>query len=367
MATIRKRGAKYQVQVRRQGSPSVSRSFHKLSDAREFARLMETRADRGDLLPDRKEQLRTLQSVTLGDLVTRYIKEVLPRTKGYQNEKINLNAFLRHDICRIALSDLGSADFARYRDDRLQPVGASPHRRVTPKSLQRILSPVRHMLSLARDEWGYAIGENPLDKLRLKVIDNRRQRRLRDGELNRIINAAEACRNRLVLPLIRFALETAMRRGEILALLWRDVDRERGCVTIQEAKNGHSRVIPLTPPAMAVLNDLLVASGGAAAERVFPMTANGVRAAWDRLLQRAGITELNFHDLRHEAISRLFELGLTVPEVATVSGHRDMRMLFRYAHANHHLIRMKLGSVAEVTPGNRQESLRTLNIERLNR
>ena len=64
----------------------------------------------------------------------------------------------------------------------------------------------------------------------------------------------------------------------------------------------------------------------------FPVTPNGFRLAWDRLRSRAGLSDLRFHDLRHEAISRFFELGLNIPEVAVISGHKDPRMLFRYTH-----------------------------------
>jgi integrase len=70
----------------------------------------------------------------------------------------------------------------------------------------------------------------------------------------------------------------------------------------------------------------------AAGERVFPLSPNAVRLAWERVKRRAGIDDLHFHDLRHEAISRFFELGLSIPEVALISGHRDFKMLFRYTH-----------------------------------
>ena len=102
MATIRKRGAKYEVQVRRTGFPPVTKSFHKLSDAREWAGLIETQADRQELSPDRK----VLSLITLADLVSRYRDTVLPNNKGGHVETIMLNAFLRHPICKKNLADL---------------------------------------------------------------------------------------------------------------------------------------------------------------------------------------------------------------------------------------------------------------------
>ncbi len=348
MATIRKRGNKYQVRVRRLGFDPISRSFHLLKDAQEWARLQETQADRGELPTNKK----ALEAITLGQLVERYRDEVLPRMKGEANEKINLNAFLRHSICKRTLAQLSTADFAKYRDEKLKTV--------TTKSLQRILSPVKHLLNLARDEWGIPLRENPLDKLRLKVIDNKRERRLRPGELEklRLYTSGKKAkgrghtnrkRNPYIMLVIEFALETAMRRGEILALRWADIDLERGSATILEAKNGHSRTIPLTPRAVELIEAAkAMAAGGNDSEidprtSIFPLSANAFRLAWERLVKCAGIDDLHFHDLRHEAISRLFEKGLTAPEVASISGHRDMRMLFRYAHANQESVRAKLG------------------------
>lgn len=108
MATIRKHREKYQVQVRRQGFPAVSRSFHKLTDAKEWARLMETQADRQELAPSRRK----LSKISLGELVKRYRDEVVPSKKGAEIESIILNAFLRHSICRKSLAELSTADFA---------------------------------------------------------------------------------------------------------------------------------------------------------------------------------------------------------------------------------------------------------------
>jgi integrase len=211
-------------------------------------------------------------------------------------------------------------DFAAYRDERL--------RTIKPLSLKRELAPIHHLFEIARDEWGLPIRENPLDKLQLKAPDQRRERRLREGELDRLLYAAGSCRNRLVGSIIQFALETGMRRGEILAISKNHIDFDRRALLITDTKNGQSRTIPLTSAAIALLH-----SCRRDQDRVFPITGNAFRLAWERVKRKAGIDDLHFHDLRHEAISRFFEIGLTTPEVALISGHRDMRMLFRYSHA----------------------------------
>jgi hypothetical protein len=124
MATIRKRGTKWQVQIRRHGFPSIARSFSKKSDAAEWARHWEAKADRNELPANTK----ILDSISLGDLVQRYRNEVVPKKRGAEIETIILNAFLRDPICRKKLSALTTADFAAYRDRRLGEIRSCPLR-----------------------------------------------------------------------------------------------------------------------------------------------------------------------------------------------------------------------------------------------
>jgi integrase len=308
-------GVKWQVQVRRAGSRPVSRSFLVLKHAEAWARQMEVRADRCELPSDP----RALQEVTLGQLVERYRDTVSVKKRGYAAERVVLSAFLRHPLCRKRLSEIRPEDFACYRDQRLEVVGAS--------TLKRQFAPLHNMFELARDEWELPLRENPLAKVRVKSPQQRRERRLKSGEMTKLVAATRSCRNSAILPIILFALETGMRRAEIINLRWEHVDREARSLLIPQAKNGHARILPLTKEAERILNSVPVAS-----DRVFSLTTNAFRLAWDRVRGRAGITDLHFHDLRHEAISRFFEKGLNVPEVALISGHRDARMLFRYTH-----------------------------------
>jgi integrase len=245
-----------------------------------------------------------------------------------------LATLLAHPICCKRLSEVRAADLVDYRDERLL--------RVKPVSVKRELAPIRHLFEIARDEWGLAIKENPLAKLRWKGADRRRERRLRPGELARLIDAAKACRNPLIGVIIRLAVETGMRRGEILSIRQTDIEAEKRTLLIRETKNGHARTIPLTRDAVELLNLC------AGQDRLFPMTANAFRLAWERVKIRAGIQDLRFHDLRHEAISRFFEMGLNSPEVALISGHRDLRMLARYTHPQRQLISQKLDAARPV-------------------
>ena len=128
-----------------------------------------------------------------------------------------------------------------------------------------------------------------------------------------------------------------MRRGEILSLTWLDIDKDKLLAYLRDTKNGHPRIIPLTDKALEAIS-----FGDTGNEYIFPMTGNAVRLAWERLKRRHGIKGVRFHDLRHEAISKFFDMGLTVPEVASISGHRTVSMLFRYAHADIDALKNKL-------------------------
>lgn len=266
MATIRKRGAKWQVQVRRTGYASVSRSFQIRKDAEVWARQTEVQADRSELPNDTKR----LRRVTLGEIVERYRDTVSIKRRGYDVEHIVLTAFLRHSICRKPLAQLRTEHFAAYRDKRLKTI--------KPNTLKRELSPLHNMFEVARDEWGLALAENPLGRLRLKIPSQRRERRLKAGEMEKLISAARSCRNSLILPIILFAVATAMRRGEILGLRWDNIDRERRSLLIPDSKNGRSRTLPLTTQAVEALDRVSVTS-----EHVFPISANAFRLAWERL------------------------------------------------------------------------------------
>jgi integrase len=132
-------------------------------------------------------------------------------------------------------------------------------------------------------------------------------------------------------PLIILAIETAMRRGEMLDLQWQHVDLVRCVAHLPLTKNGDSRDIPLSRRAVSVLKTL-GADKDRDPERVFPVSANSIRLAFEHLRGRAEMNDFRFHDLRHEAVSRLFERGLNIAEVSTISGHKELRMLQRYTH-----------------------------------
>jgi integrase len=237
---------------------------------------------------------------------------------------------LRHPIAQLSLGTLTATHIAAYRDQRLTTVKAD--------TVRRELAILHHCLSLAGKEWGVPLPSNPVGQIRLPSPGRPRERRASQGELERLLSACTSGRSIWLQMVIRLAVETGMRRGELLAIRWMDVDLGARTVRLTKTKNGHPRTLPLSTVAIRLLTDAPRVD-----ERVFPITANAFRLAWERLRRRAGVIGLRFHDLRHEAVSRFFEKGLSMPEVAAISGHRDARMLMRYAHPKPEVIADKLG------------------------
>jgi integrase len=331
MASLRNRNGLWQVQIRRKSVGSISKSFQLKADALAWARKQELEYDQVGL----PSQRNMLKSIFFSDLVDRYIEIVLPTKRNPSAELWVLRAFKRHPLAQCALSHLDAKRIADYRDERLQAISAS--------GVRREFSTLRHVISVAMREWNLPLTTNPFQKVLLPRENPARERRLSLGEYERLVAAAQSARSNLMLPVMLVALETGMRLGELLSVCWADLNLERATLLIRRTKNGYPRTIPLTAKAVAIISDLSRQN-----PRLFPLSSSAVKQCWRRLTKRAGVLDLHFHDLRHEAISRFFEFGLTVPEVASISGHRDIRQLMRYAHANAGSLAAKLQAAPHV-------------------
>jgi integrase len=318
MATIRKLRGRWQAQVRRRGVAPRARSFDKRSDAERWARDLEAEADRNGWAAD----TRAAEKTTLGELLTRYVNEVTPTKRGAVPERARINSIVRCPIAHRTLQKLSSSDVATYRDERLKTVA--------PATVVRELNTISHAIDLATREWGLWLARNPVKPVRRPPVPRGRTRRLKAGEEEALLSACDRGRTPLLKPLIIVAIETGMRRGELLELRWEHVDLTGRVAHLPITKNGDARDVPLSKRAGEVLRELNQNKRDGI--RVFPMTGNAVRLAFEHLRERAGMPDLHFHDLRHEAVSRLFEKGLNLVEVAAISGHKELKMLQRYTH-----------------------------------
>jgi integrase len=312
MGSIRKRNGKFQAQVRRAGASPISKTFILKKDAAVWVRGIEARIDVGDTAIDAP------RSLTLGQLLKRYSEEITPTKKGAGPELRRLRRLINDPISQTPLNAVSSHALATFRDRRILD---------GVRACQIDLRIISHCWNIAKKEWGAALPPNPVSNIRVPNGIKHRERRLKDGEFEQLRNAARSCRNIYIWPMIQFAIHTAMRRSEILAIRWDDVDQLSRLVKLWYTKNGSNRLVPLSKPAMEVIGNLPKNSS-----QLFATSDYAIRHSWDRLVLRAGIVNLKFHDLRHEAISRLFEMGLNTSEVSLISGHSDPRMLSRYTH-----------------------------------
>ena len=180
---------------------------------------------------------------------------------------------------------------------------------------------------------------NPTAQIRKPTLPEGRDRRLEDGEEDRLMDECRASRSGWLAPIVIIALETGMRLGEIVSLKWSYVDLDSRVARLTDTKNGTRRDVPLSSIAASTLEALPRSLDG----RVFPLVAETVKESYRAAVRRAGIDNLRFHDLRHEATSRFFERGLDIMEVAAITGHKTLAMLKRYTHLRAADLARKLG------------------------
>ena len=327
MASFSYRGNRWQVRVRRKGHPTETRSFSARQDAEKWARALEADMDRGVYAP-----VGEAQRITLGDLIKRYLIEVTPTLKGAKEDTIRLRAMMRHPMCNLALTAVTPTKIAKFRDERLQKVSSG--------TVIRELAYVSAIINHARREWSINI-ENPVSRVRKPSSPAGRDRVLTSVEEVRLFEALRPTgrRSPWLLPLVVLALETAMRRSELLGLRWQDVNLGKRTASLHDTKNGEGRVVPLSSKAVEILQALPRSICG----RVIPLTSFAASAAFDRATERADIKGLRFHDLRHTAITRMAAKLPNVIELAAVSGHKSLRMLQRYYHPRAEDLAQKLG------------------------
>ncbi|XSG86474.1 MAG: integrase [Methylohalobius sp. ZOD2] len=309
MATIRKRGQRWQAQVRRQGLPPVSKSFPTKREAQDWASQVE-----GAIVSGEFRDYRKAERTTFAEASKLYRENVLPGLKGGKQDASRLS-IVNSFFSGYALAAIDTQLLHTYRDKRLLVVG--------PQTVKHELTLVRRVLKWCQLEAGIALPQGIPD-MKAPKLPRGRERRVGDRELARVCKELDFEK----AAMVRFAVEAAMRRGELCVMRWEDVGLPRRMLRIPETKNGHSRVIPLSSRAVKILESLPRRIDG----QVWGGSPSGISHAFLQACRRAGVEGLRFHDLRHEATSRLFERGLELMEVAAITGHRSLSMLQRYTH-----------------------------------
>ena len=330
MATFRKRSGSWQALVKKKGFGQIGRTFDTKAEAETWAKIVESEMVRG-VFVTRNEA----ENTTLSEALDRYEREVIPAKKGALQESSRIRIWKRTPLAKRFLASIQGKDIAAWRDERLKIV--------SPKTVCLELALLSHVFMIAVNEWGMAGLVNPVQQVRKPKLPQGRDRRLHPGEMEKITDASESP---VLADILRFAVETGMRRSELAGMTWDLVDLKKRTVTLPDTKNGEKRIVPLSTDALRILSDLPRRLDG----KVWGMAPDSITQAFIRSLSRARkayeqeceekgqkpdpsyLSDLTFHDLRHEATSRFFEKGLNPMQVAAITGHKTLQMLKRYTH-----------------------------------
>ena len=319
MATIQKRQnadgkTSYRAMVRKRGFPHVSETFSTKTRAQAWAKRMEVAIQDGNAVSTEG------QRTTLGEALERYKLEITSSKKGWKREQDRVEVWKKHPLALRFLSQLRGSDFAKYRDDRRTQGRAE-------NTIAIELKLISKLYKIAARDWGMEGLRNPIANMTMPGPSNKRERRLQSEEEQGLL--AELAKTRYMAPLASLAIETAMRQGELLALTWADVDLHKRIAKLRDTKNGEAREVPLSTRAVEIIKALPRQLDSASS--LFPLSQDEVIRAFRRACTAAGIANLKFHDLRHEAVSRICE-RLPMHEAMRVSGHKTPAMLMRYYH-----------------------------------
>lgn len=306
------------MQVRRKGSRPITKTFRTRAAAEAWARQTETKLDHGELV-----DLTTATRLTVADMLARYGDEITPRKRSARSERSSIK-LLTAALGRVSLAALRPDMVRQYADTRLAAVSSD--------TVRKELGTLAHAIDVARKLWDVHLPTNPARTARHALTETRtlragveRDRRLRRGEFRRLLKASIPAHRALWVWLI----ESAMRRGEVAAM--RAEHRRGNVLHIPHTKTDTPRTIPVTRHMARVWPSLPLG-----------MTPDAITRAFSRACARAGVAELRLHDLRHEATTRLFEKGLDLHEVASITGHTDWASLKRYTHPDPYRLAEKL-------------------------
>jgi integrase len=331
MATIEQRittdgTTVYRVKVRRKGASLQTATFHRLTDARKWAQVTE-----GAVLEGRHFKTAEAKRHTLAELVDRYTREILPRKSrsSIYMQTLQLD-WWKAQLGQRALADITPALLAEYRE-KLAHGEEQPRSNAT---VVRYMAALSHAFTIAVREWNW-LDDSPMRKVSKPKEPRGRVRFLSDEERQQLLGTCKQSPSAYLYYVVVLALSTGARKMELLSLTWRDVDLQRGVITLHDTKNGERRVLPLAGPALALMCE------HAKVRRidtplVFPRDDGrkplDIRSAWETALKRADIEDFRFHDLRHSCASYLAMNGASLAEIAEILGHKTLAMVKRYAH-----------------------------------
>ena len=286
MAYILKRKWKnkttYRVQVTRRGFKSAFKSFPTRTEAKKWGRAVERDWDQGKYI-DYSEA----QGFTLGEVMQRYIREDKHKQiKSWRMHEFRIAILLKDTISDTNLLRLSSKHLSEFKDRKRKEVG--------PSTWNKYLSLISVIIETAIREWGIYLPNNPVRNAEREKEAAPRNRTLVGDEYQRLMEACGLSENTYLQCLVQFSIETAMRKGEVLASRYEDINFANQTLTIPVTKNGEPRTIPLSGKAISILKSMPRRLD----EKIFPITPDSLKFWWNQALRRAGITDFRYHDLR---------------------------------------------------------------------
>ncbi|MDP2074341.1 site-specific integrase [Hydrogenophaga sp.] len=341
MAVITQRpSGNWQAKVRRDGWPSQSKTFRTKAMAEQWARSTETSMDRGSFVSTSAAE-RTL----FREVAERYAQEYAQHHYRGKGWRFKLDRLVER-LGDYSVAALTSDRVAWYRDERLADPDprykdSKTAPRVSGPTVKTELDLLSKVLDVAWKEFQITLPNgNPVHGIRKPRDSKSRERRLSNTEFDSVLDQCSHSRNRWLRPAFDFSTFTAMRQAEQLALTWDLVDLDNCVAYLPTTKNGTPRAVPLSSKAVAILKDLPRSTD----RRVFPQHKQTLYSAFKGACKRAGVSDFTWHDLRHEALSRLASRGdLSVLELGAISGHKTLRVLKVYVQMHAAELARKLG------------------------
>lgn len=341
MATIVKTpSGTWKAVIRKTGWPTTVKTFRLKKDAEDWARRTEDDMVRGMFIQRAPSERMTLEAA-----MKRYLSEVTPTKRpSTQNNERKRSAALVNFFGKYSLAAITAELIAEYRDRRLAGEDRLKDGKPQPRAANTVrleLALLGHLFTIAVKEWGLGLPFNPVLNIRRPAPGPGRNRRLTPDEETRLLGAVDQHSNPMLSWIVRIAIETGMRSSEIVTLRRTQVDLNRRIVSLIETKNTLPRTVPLSHaateqfrlalnnPIRPIETDLIFFGEPGKDGKRRPYNFNKV---WLDIKAKIGVTDFKFHDLRHEAVSRFVEAGLSDQEVASISGHKSMQMLRRYTH-----------------------------------
>jgi integrase len=357
MATLVKTpSSTWKAMIRKAGWPTVVKTFRTKRDAEDWSRRTEDEMVRGAFI-----QRATADRMTVEAALKRYLAEVVPTKRlTSQVADIKRSRILIEHLGKYSLAALSPEIVSKFRDLRLAGDDRKDeHGKARPRANNTVrldLALLGHLFSIAIKEWGVGLPSNPVFNIRRPAPGPGRNRRLNQDEETRILAAVDRHSNPMLGWIVRIALATGMRMSEIVTLQRDQVDLARRIVRLVNTKNTQPRTVPLNSEATKLfrqaLNHCIRPSD---TDLIFfgEPGRDGTRGPyhfdriWQDIKREQGLKNYHFHDLRHDAVSRLVEAGLSDQEVSAISGHKSMAMLKRYTHLRAEDLVAKLDRISE--------------------